>query len=136
MKSRVLLNALVCGAITMCFVSAAYAQPAAAVKKDTKVAAGKSTPAAKVLKPQTTCPVLGDSINKKLFVDYKGKRIFVCCEGCIADVQKDPEKYIKKLADEGQSVMTIPAAKVPKATKKIKAPKPDTTMKGMDMGSK
>jgi YHS domain-containing protein len=128
MKSRILLNALVCGAITVCFVSASSAQPAAAVKKDTKVVTEKSTPAAKVLKPQTTCPVQGNPINKKLFVDYKGKRIFVCCEGCIADVKKDPEKYIKKLADEGQGVMNIAPAKAPKTPKKTKAAKPATAL--------
>jgi YHS domain-containing protein len=59
------------------------------------------------LVPQTTCPVLGGEIDKNLFVDYKGKRIYVCCAGCINDVKKDPEKYIKKLESMGQSVEII-----------------------------
>ena len=59
------------------------------------------------LVPQTTCPVLGCEIDKNLFVDYKGKRIYVCCAGCINDVKKDPEKYIKKLESMGQSVEII-----------------------------
>ncbi|HUT37359.1 MAG TPA: hypothetical protein VNE39_28005, partial [Planctomycetota bacterium] len=29
--------------------------------------------------PQTTCPVMGGKIDRKLFVDYEGKRIYVCC---------------------------------------------------------
>ena len=61
----------------------------------------------KVLKPQTTCPVQGDPIDKSLFVDYKGKRIYVCCSGCIDALKKDPEKYIKKLESMGQGVETI-----------------------------
>jgi YHS domain-containing protein len=65
----------------------------------------------KTLVPQTTCPVTGDPINKKLYVDYKGKRIYVCCESCIDPVKKNPEKYIKKLEAMGQSVETIAGAK-------------------------
>jgi YHS domain-containing protein len=61
----------------------------------------------KMLSPQTTCPVTGDPINKKLYVDYKGKRIYVCCESCIGPVKKNPEKYIKKIEALGQSVETI-----------------------------
>lgn len=26
---------------------------------------------------------------------YKGREIKVCCEGCVKDFQKDPEKYLK-----------------------------------------
>ena len=65
----------------------------------------------KTIVPQTTCPVTGDPINKKLYVDYKGKRIYVCCESCIDPVKKNPEKYIKKLEAMGQSVETITGAK-------------------------
>ena len=139
MNSRAILNMLVSGAIVLCLVSAACAQTTAPAKTDSKNVSEKSSPVTKALKPQTTCPVQGGPINKKLFVDYKGKRIYVCCEGCIADVRKDPEMYIKKLADMGQGVKTIAPAKAPKTpktTKKNKAAKPDTSMKGMDMGSK
>lgn len=62
---------------------------------------------AKQLKPQTTCPVMGNEINKSFYVDYNGKRIYVCCKMCIDSVKKDPAKYIKKLEKMGQSVETI-----------------------------
>jgi YHS domain-containing protein len=52
-------------------------------------------------KPQTTCPVLGGNLNKNIFVDYKGSRIYFCCAGCDKEFQKDPEKYLKKLQDQG-----------------------------------
>lgn len=52
--------------------------------------------------PQKTCPVMGNPVNKDLYVDYNGKRIFVCCGMCIDQVKKDPEKYLKKLAEMGE----------------------------------
>ena len=61
--------------------------------------------------PQTTCPVMGGKIDKKQFVDYQGKRIYVCCPGCKGTVAKDPEKYIKKLESMGQSVEIIDSSK-------------------------
>lgn len=81
------------------------------------------------LKPQTTCPIQGDPINKNLYVDYKGKRIYVCCQGCIAEVKKDPEGAIKKLALLGQAPETI--APVKKSA--TKAAVKDTSKKSMDM---
>jgi YHS domain-containing protein len=59
------------------------------------------------LVPQTICPVMGSKINKKLYVDYKGQRIYVCCRACIAPLRKDPEKYIKLLEAKGQAVEII-----------------------------
>lgn len=62
------------------------------VKKDDK-AAGKA---------QTTCPVMaGNPINKKLFVDKDGKRIYVCCKACIEKVKKDFDAIAKKLEADG-----------------------------------
>ena len=56
----------------------------------------------KLLKLQTECPVLGGAIDKSLFVDYKGKRIYVCCAGCIETVKADPEKFLKILTDKNE----------------------------------
>ena len=53
-------------------------------------------------KPQTTCPVMGGKIDKNIFADHEGKRVYFCCAGCIPEFQKDPAKHIKKL--EGESV--------------------------------
>lgn len=52
-------------------------------------------------KKQTTCPVMGGKINKAQYADVKGKRIYVCCTGCIAKIKADSEKYIKQLEAEG-----------------------------------
>jgi YHS domain-containing protein len=59
-------------------------------------------------KPQTVCPVLAGNIDKSIYVDYKGKRIYFCCKGCDAEFKKDPEKYMKKLQDEGIKLEPCP----------------------------
>jgi YHS domain-containing protein len=46
---------------------------------------------------QTTCPVMGGAINKAIFVEYQGKKVYFCCQDCSAAFKADPEKYISKL---------------------------------------
>lgn len=53
------------------------------------------------LKPQTNCPVMGGKIDKSVYVDYQGQRVYFCCNNCKANFQKDPEKFFKKIQDEG-----------------------------------
>jgi len=60
-------------------------------------------------KPQTTCPVLAGNIDKNVYADYQGKRIYFCCKGCDAAFKKDPEKYMKKLQEEGVTLEPAPA---------------------------
>jgi len=52
-------------------------------------------------KPQTACPVVGGKINKELYADYQGQRVYFCCPSCIDIFKKDPEKYLKKLREQG-----------------------------------
>jgi YHS domain-containing protein len=61
-------------------------------------------------KPQTTCPVLGGNINKQVYADYQGKRIYFCCAGCDAEFKQNPEKYLKKLEAQGVVLEPSPAA--------------------------
>jgi hypothetical protein len=69
-----------------------------------------------VVKKQTLCPIMTDNpVNKKLFVDYEGKRIYVCCKGCIGDVKKDPAKYIAQLEKEGITLDKAPVAAAEKS---------------------
>ena len=46
---------------------------------------------------QTLCPVMDQPINKELFVEYEGKKVYFCCPGCEETFAKAPEKYIEKL---------------------------------------
>ena len=58
---------------------------------------------------QTKCPVLAGDINKQVYADYQGKRIYFCCAGCDAEFKKDPEKYMKKLKEQGVTLEPAPA---------------------------
>jgi YHS domain-containing protein len=46
---------------------------------------------------QTNCPVMDSPINKALFVEYKGKKVYFCCPGCEEKFTAEPEKYVAKL---------------------------------------
>ncbi len=59
--------------------------------------------------PQTTCPVMGNPVNKELYVDYKGKRVYFCCPPCVQKFKQHPEAYLKKLKQQGQEPIDIPA---------------------------
>lgn len=52
-------------------------------------------------KSQTACPVMPGKINKELYADYKGQRVYFCCPGCVDIFKKDPEKYLQKLREQG-----------------------------------
>jgi YHS domain-containing protein len=69
-------------------------------------------------KAQILCPVMGDKIDKQFYVDYKGERVYFCCKQCIADFNKEPEKYMKKLRDQGVELEKAPAADKKDAAKK------------------
>lgn len=56
---------------------------------------------------QTICPVMGGEINKELYVDHEGKRVYVCCQMCIGKVNKEPEKYISQLEKEGVELEVV-----------------------------
>ena len=46
---------------------------------------------------QTMCPIMDAKINKTLFTEYKGKKVYFCCIGCKEKFEKEPEKYLSKL---------------------------------------
>ena len=48
---------------------------------------------------QTQCPVLGGPIDKKVYLDYEGRRVYFCCEMCKTTFLKDPAKYLANLPD-------------------------------------
>jgi len=46
---------------------------------------------------QKICPVMEGPINKELYTEYKGKKVYFCCAGCKEKFEKEPEKYLDKL---------------------------------------
>jgi YHS domain-containing protein len=64
-----------------------------------------------LVEKQRVCPVMDAGLNEhgtpiKLMVG--GQPVFVCCESCVEEVKKDPQKYVAKVAT------TIQAASQPK----------------------
>ena len=57
---------------------------------------------------QTTCPVMGGKINREIYMDYEGKRVYFCCPSCIAEFEKDPKTYMKKMTEEGVTLEDSP----------------------------
>jgi len=85
-------------AATLCIAGAAVAQ--------TKP---KQTPTPKKI----ACPIMpdhkvdiADATKKKMYVDYKGRRYFMCCAGCGPAFKANPAKYAK-----------MPSIPTPKPTK-------------------
>jgi YHS domain-containing protein len=56
---------------------------------------------AKETKPAERCVVMGGKINKDVYVDHEGQRVYFCCAACIDEFNKDPEKYLKKMKEAG-----------------------------------
>ncbi len=52
-------------------------------------------------KPQANCPVSGHAVDKKVYVDYQGQRVYFCCDKCPAKFKADPEKYFAQFVKEG-----------------------------------
>lgn len=46
---------------------------------------------------QTHCPVMGNEIEKEVYTDFHGVRIYFCCPPCIEKFEKTPDEYISKL---------------------------------------
>lgn len=43
---------------------------------------------------QTTCPVTGDPlVNKNIYTEYKGRKVYFCCPKCKGKFEANPEKY-------------------------------------------
>ncbi len=88
---------------------AAFTPLLAADKPATDPKAAKAKPY--ILK---MCLVSDEKLDKgdPTFI-YKGREIKVCCEGCVKDFQKEPEKYLK-LIEAAEKKLAAEQAKPPK----------------------
>ena len=67
--------------------------------------AGKANAAELPKDANTTCPVmLKEEVDPDLHVDYKGRRIYMCCTKCKRRFLNDPEKYLKNLPPPSDEV--------------------------------
>ena len=67
-----------------------------------------ATEGKKIAKPQATCPVRGAKIDKKVFADVEGYRVYLCCPACVEKVKADPKKYIAKIRANGETPEQLP----------------------------
>ncbi len=56
---------------------------------------------------QLLCPLMGEEIDKKYYVDHDGKRIYVCCAGCVKTMKKKPEQFIRRLESKGIELESV-----------------------------
>lgn len=50
---------------------------------------------------QTACPVDGKPVNKEIFTEFEGKKIYFSSEENKATFLKDPAKYVKEMEEKG-----------------------------------
>ena len=62
-------------------------------------------------KSQIACPVQGGKINKEIYTDYQGQRVYFCCPACIDIFKKDPEKFLRKMQEKGVVPEKTPGGK-------------------------
>ncbi|KMQ49871.1 hypothetical protein CHISP_3224 [Chitinispirillum alkaliphilum] len=66
---------------------------------------------------QQTCPVMDREIDKDLYVEQDGKRIYVCCQSCVEIVENDFEKYLEVIKESDEEVEVIETAHAAKEHK-------------------
>lgn len=50
---------------------------------------------------QTMCPVSGHEIDLAVYTEHEGKKVYFCCDACIEDFKKNPDKYLALLPQFG-----------------------------------
>jgi hypothetical protein len=63
--------------------------------------------------PLKTCIVSDealDSMGKPYVFVHEGQEIKLCCKGCLKDFNKEPAKYLKKMAEAEKNAKSAPAA--------------------------
>jgi YHS domain-containing protein len=62
-------------------------------------------------KQQVACPVKGGKINKDIYVDYQGQRVYFCCPECIPIFKTNPEAFLRKMREQGVVPEKSPGAR-------------------------
>ncbi len=59
-------------------------------------------------KTQVTCPVSGDKVDRKSYVEEQGRKVYFCCDGCAKKYARAPKKYAVALANSYTYQTTCP----------------------------
>lgn len=41
------------------------------------------------IKANATCPISGEPVDQKKFVEFEGRKVYFCCEGCMGKYKSD-----------------------------------------------
>ena len=77
-------------------------------KKGKKSDQAPTTKTALVTKAQTTCPIDDEQIDKDIYGDYEGKRVYFCCSDCRDVFNDDPTSYVQEIEDDGVVLEKVP----------------------------
>jgi len=53
------------------------------------------------------CPVSGGPVSEKYRTEYMGQYVYVCCEGCLTEFNKTPEKFVAKMSKDERDAIAI-----------------------------
>ena len=53
------------------------------------------------------CPVSGGPVSEKYRTEYKGQYVYVCCEGCLTEFNKNPEGFVAKMSKEERDAIAV-----------------------------
>ncbi len=59
---------------------------------------------------QEKCPVMGGKIDRELYADHEGQRVYFCCRGCEKKFAADPAGYIARMKAAGVTPAEAPKA--------------------------
>jgi YHS domain-containing protein len=77
---------------------AAIAEPTGGTQPDARLASQR----------QELCPVLGDKVDRSVYMDHEGRRVYFCCSACIARFTEAPARYMKEMEAKGISLERTP----------------------------
>jgi YHS domain-containing protein len=103
---KVLPVFLVLGFVVMGLMIISCAEEEKSPKKVEEVATQDVT--SKAPKTQTTDAFSGNPINRNIYADYQGKRIYFCCANSKKQFENDPERYIAKFRELGVTLENAP----------------------------
>ena len=81
-------------------VTASLVMVALIVSHHPAMAAGAAKASAMTDAGNKFCPVSGDKVSGKDFLEHEGKRYGLCCAMCTKDFKKNPKKYIAKMEEQ------------------------------------
>lgn len=67
--------------------------------KYAKQVASQRKALAKRERVQVSCPISGNPVDAKVFVEHDGKKVYFCCEDCTSKFKVEPAKYKSALAN-------------------------------------